>query len=241
MRGIIRSVLTLLITISVFPLMGQTYLGISANVGNRLSFSPSSPGLKRPVAISGNLTLRVQEKTRSTWVVQYGADIGVIGYNLKFVFIDTLQSGYSSSDHLLDYSNFYGNLHLLIGKEFAVQKKGLLIGLGGGVTYYCSLFGTSTFSMALAPSNSPVVYDLFTSSMSGPVNKTSAYLKFVTQLRLSKDISIGLEYSHHVKKVLEGSYQFYNTRTPSSGKISLYQRELQIIFLVNVSKRRAVS
>lgn len=241
MRGVIKSILILLLSIPWLPVFSQTYLGISANVGNRLRYNPPSTGLRRAVALSGNLTIRVQEKTRNNWVAQYGADIGVLGYNLKIAFIDTLHTGYWPPDYKLDYSTLYGNFHLLIGKEFMIQEKGLMVGAGGGITRYYSLFGASTFSIHYAPSDSQGVYELFSSTMSDPLTQTSAYIKIAAQLRLNKYISLGLEYSSHIKKVLDGTYQFYHTRTPSAGDISLYQRELQIIFLVNVSKKRSVN
>src|SRR5689334_6102260 len=70
----------------------QTYLGISANLGNQLNFTPDSKGLRTPPAISGSLVIRVQEELRNDWVLQQGGGVGVLGYELKVVAMDTILS-----------------------------------------------------------------------------------------------------------------------------------------------------
>ncbi len=236
MKIIVNSILFLLLSVTCLPVLGQTYFGISATLGNRLSFSPPSIGLRRPLSLSGNITVRVQEKTRNNWIAQYGADFGVLGYNLKTVYIDTIRTDTMPPDFELEYSTVYGNLHLLVGKVFIIGEQELLAGVGGGITRYYSFFETVNNSSSFKFPDSPTEYKLFSSSMNGPVNKTSAYMKVAVQLRLSKFISIGLEYSNHFKPVINGIYEFYHTKTPTTGKIALYQKEFSVVFLVNISK-----
>ncbi len=210
---------------------GQTYIGTSVNIGNQLSFTPESEGIKKPFAISGNLFIRKKEKLNNEWVIQYSAGLGILGYSLKIQTIDTLMT--SEVSRILDYSTFYGQLDFLLGKEFLVKKKKVLVGAGFGATYYmCS----SSVGYGVGVIKDDVFTRVFSAEIDCSPNSFSGFAKITTQLELNSVIIVGLAYTYHFSPALTGSYEFYHTNTPSSGAISLYQREINFIFLVRISK-----
>jgi len=181
----------------------QTYVGLSLNLGNQMRYSPDSPGLKTPASSSGNILLNIQERLTNGLAVQYGAGLGILGYNLKVVAIDSILTGEKSV--FPEYATFYGNLHLLLGKEFLINQKRLLFSLGGGGSYYYSAYPTTTYDV-------DVIVDggfkkTFHAEVFFPENQFLAFAKIATQLDLTGSLSIGLEYVHHLKSLLSGSYE----------------------------------
>src|SRR5690349_5696136 len=105
----------------------QVYLGVSANVGNRLSYS-SPDNFKRSVALSGSAVFAVLKALPHDWAIQYGASLGVLGYSMKVQLPNTPPSDVYPFP---EYSTLYGSAELLGGKQFRVGKKKILMGLGG--------------------------------------------------------------------------------------------------------------
>lgn len=124
---------------------GQTYVGLSLNIGNQMHYSPASAGMKTPISLSGNILLNIQERLTNGLVVQYGAGLGIIGYNLKVIAIDCILTGERSV--FLEYGTFYGNLYLLLGKEFLINLNKLIVSGGGGGSYYYSAYPTATYDV----------------------------------------------------------------------------------------------
>ena len=211
----------------------QTYAGISMNIGNRLSFSPESDGFSRPVSVSGSFLVRVQEEISEKWALQYGFDLGVLAYTLKIVHIDTLGSFGPSS--FIEYSTFYGRFCLLGGKVFNIKAKELLVGLGGGASYYFSFLQTTNYFISIVDPDGTFDEDIFLGSIESPSTNILPFVKISVQLKLNFNLTAGLEYTHHFGSVLDGTYEFYHSPPPTSGEISLYPRELSIIFLIQVS------
>lgn len=210
----------------------QTSIGLALNLGNPVCYSPGSPGLKKPLSLSGNILLNIQERLTHGIVVQYGAGLGILGYNLKVIAIDSILTGEESV--FPEYAIFYGNLHLLLGREFLIRQKTLAISLGGGGSSYYSAFPTTTYDVDVMTDDG--LEKTFHAEVFVPKNNFVAFVKIATQLSLTRTLSVGLEYAHHLKSLLGGSYEFYNTKTPSQGKIQLYQRELKVVVLLKVSK-----
>lgn len=210
----------------------QTYVGLSLNLGNQMRYSPGSPGLKTPVSLSGNILLNIQEILTNGLAVQYGAGLGILGYNLKVLAIDSILTGEKSV--FLEYATFYANVHLLLGKEFSIHQKRLLVSLGGGGSYYYSAYPTTTYNVDVVADGS--LEKTFHAEVLFPRNNFIAFAKIATQLNLTPSLSVGLEYAHHLKPLLGGSYEFYNTKTPSRGTIQLYQRELKVVALLRTSR-----
>ena len=227
--------LLLLFSLALFlchQTQAQTSLGLSLNLGNPMRYSPGSPGLKTPASLSGNIVLNIQETLTHGIAVQYGAGLGILGYNLKVIAIDSILTGEKST--FLEYATFYGNLHLLLGKEFLIHEKRLLVSFGGGASYYYSAFPTTTYNVDVVSDGR--LEKTFHAEVLLPKNNYISFAKIATQLNLTRSLSIGLEYVHHLKSLLSGSYEFYNTKTPSRGTIQLYQRELKVVALLRVSR-----
>ncbi len=211
----------------------QTFLGLSANFGNQMRFTPGSVGLKTPISISGSIILNGQYKMKNNWVLQYSIGLGSLAYNFKIVSMDTLAAPEASV--FLDYTTLYGSFNGLVGREISIQKKKIIIGIGAGASYYLSLFAGTSYGISQANSNS--LKRVFYSEMNGAGSKLIGFGKISTQMRLNRLFSVGLEYSYHFSPALEGFYEFSHTKAPSSGTISLYQREFSVVLLVKVSKR----
>lgn len=215
----------------------QTYAGISLNIGNRLSFSPESDGFSRPVSISGSVLLRVQEEISEKWALQYGFDLGVLGYKLKINSVDTLSTG-GIPTVFSEYSTFYGRFNLLVGRIIHIKTKEMMVALGGGASYYFSFGETTGYGIGIIyPDNRNV--DLFSADINSPSTSILPFARISTQLKLNFYLTVGLEYTHHFGSMLDGTYEFYHSPPPySSGKISLYPGELSFTLLVQISDRK---
>lgn len=213
----------------------QTYMGISANIGNKLSYSPPSKGLERPVAISGSLLFTFQKELQNNWIIQYGIDLGVLGYNLKIKGIDSLLTG--DNFVFLEYGTFCGRGNILGGKEFIVKNKKLMIGLGGGATFYYTPYSVTAYGISIGYPDY-TTKRTFRAVFDGPETKTLPFAKIVVQLKMNSRYALGIGYLHHFKPVLEGTYEFYHTESTSAGKLSLYHQEINLMFFLNISKSK---
>jgi hypothetical protein len=233
---LLKSALLFCILLDSHGIQAQTYAGISMNIGNRLSFSPNSDGFGRPVSISGSLLLRVQEEINENWALQYGFDLGVLGYKLQVNSVDTITiAGAGPSTIYSEYTTLYGRINLLVGSIFPIERKEMMVALGGGATYYYSFSPTTTFNPGiLYPDGTSIKY--FYGSIESPSISVLPFAKISAQYRLNYHLVFGLEYTHHFGSMLDGTYEFYHSPPPySSGKIYLYPGELSFIFLIQVS------
>jgi hypothetical protein len=206
----------------------QTYFGLSVNYGNMIRTSPHTSSIKQFPSVSGNFVLDFRQDISQKYSIQSGAGIGLLGYNLRIETMDTLSSG----DIFLfpEYSTFYGQFHLMLGRELMLNERPVTIGIGGGVTYYYSFFPTTTYSI----SNQ---YDeVFSAEMTVRSNDFAGYAKVSIQKRYKSILNFKFEYKYHFTPTLTGSYEFYHTKTPTTGSITMYQRELSLVVLLNVSR-----
>jgi hypothetical protein len=217
----------------------QTYIGISADVGNQLNHHAitGETYFKRPASISGSINFLRQESMRNNWLLRYGMVAGVLGYNIKVLLQDTLnQMGTSDPFVFLDYTNLYLTVPFVIGKEFNLKNRNVRLLLGGGGTYYVNLFpGGVTGSISVVDDNSDQV--LFDYEMLPAGSKLYAFAEISIQTELSRRLSIGLLYRHHFKAALEGTYNFYHSTSPSNGNLSVQQRALSVLCLARIGKR----
>lgn len=220
----------------IWPVMakGQTYLGISANFGNQMTYNPAAESFKTPLSVSGNFLLRGQQKLKNNWVAEYGIGLGVLAYNFKIVSPDTILTG--ETYVFLEYSNFYGNVHLLIGKEIPIRNRILMLGIGGGATYYVNPFPLTTYGVQVVLDDNSE-RELFYAEIHCPKDNIKGFGKITTQLTLNNSVTVALEYSYHFRPALNGFYEFYHTKTRSAGKISVYQRELSVVLLLKIGGR----
>jgi hypothetical protein len=215
----------------------QTYIGVSLNIGNRVKFTPKSDGLQSPMMPSANVFVNLKRTFKHEWTILYGANFGILGYNIKSHAIDTLHP--PSSIHLIfsspDYSTIYGKLTVVPGKQISINSKTLLIGLGGGISYsYSPSEATEGISTFLPNGKRVEVYHAETI----PSNKITALAKAVMQLQINKLITLGIEYSRHFSSCLHGHYEFYYTENQSAGKIELYQSEFSLVCMFRVSNNK---
>ena len=213
--------------------VAQLHIGLSANIGNSLSLTPDSPNLKTPAAISGSLMLALEQKLKNDWFLQYGVDLGVLGYIIKYQYLDTTSAQY---DHYIfgNYLSVYGNLGISGGKEVRIGSKKLMLGVGGGVSFYYPNW-VSVSSVGFSGNES------FISVIDGPISTAQPFVRLIAQLKLNQKATVGLGYTHHFKSILEGTYEVTQTETLGSGEIALYPRELNLTFMYKISGKKTVS
>ncbi len=213
----------------------QLHIGLSANIGNWLSYTPNSPGLKTPPTISGSLNFAYIATLKNERFIQFGADVGVLGYLMWTNRIDTFPDPYYDDPEVFgNYSAVYGNLSILAGKEIKIGEKTLMLGTGGGVSFYYPDW-SSGYSLSIDG------HKIFSARTQGPASGAQPFVKVVAQLKPNEKTIVGLGYTHHFNSILEGSYEFYHTATPSSGAIALYPREFNLTFMYRISGKKTVS
>jgi hypothetical protein len=229
----LKSALFLITLLFCHKIDAQTYAGISVNVGNNLSYSPELEGLASPPAISGGILLTIQEEISEKLALQYGFGLGVLGFKLSVNEIDTL--GGAAPTIYREYSTFYGRFNLMVARIINLKSKELLIGFGGGGTYFYTFPSSWDYgSGILFPDGNTV--ELFSAEFNTPSSSVLPFVRITTQFKLNFHFTIGLEYTHHFNSMLEGTYEFYQTSPPRSGNISLNPREISLTFLIKVSK-----
>jgi hypothetical protein len=230
----VRVSLILFLWLYSTQLNAQLAIGLSANIGNQLNFEPSSKGLGRPPAVSGNLMFYNHDKLKNGWTLDSGVDLGVVGYTLKIVSIDTiLDTGVSK---FYEYATLYGSLGVMLSKNIAFFNKTLSLGLGGGATLYYPLPNVS-FGIGIASGPNSPSYDLFEAKINSPEYGFSGFLKTGLQFDVSPSLILGCNYQHHFSRMFTGTFEFFHTAEPTAGTFYLYQREIRLYFLYLVQKK----
>jgi hypothetical protein len=214
--------------------VGQTFLGLSADFGNQVKFSPRPEGvtLKSLIFVSGSLRFMRQEEMRNDWFLQYAIDAGIIGYVIKVNCADTLgQSGIQNPpDFFFEYATLFGGLGISIGKQFTFREKRLSVLVGGGVTgyYAASITGSTGYF------NSNI--DVFTFHLEQKNRRPKGFVELGGQIRLNQLFLLGIRYSYHFNTVLEGTYAFGHINDPPFGRASLAQRALSAMIFLKIKK-----
>jgi len=216
--------------------VAQTLVGVSLNLGNKLTYSPNSDGLDSPIMLAGGILVNYRMNLINNWVILYGANVGIIGYSIRVHAIDTLrpQPDRGSTFSFPDYSTFYGGLALSIGKNIYLGQRELLIGLGGGVSYTYSGYSTE-YSVSTHFPDGSVTEQFYATT--APRNRITSFAKVLMQFPINKLVTLGVEYSKHFSSILDGRYAFYHTKQPSSGDISLYQSEVSLVCLFKLLRK----
>jgi hypothetical protein len=218
-------------------IFAQLYLGVTNDFGNRVSMQPD-PGvlLKSPNTPSASLKLVIKEKIGGNWYLQYGAAIGSLGYRLKILDqLDSasLRSGERSYFTQADFNTIYLNASLLVGKQISIKKKHVGLYLGGGITHYWEY--SLQYTARACDANTcdlTFKYDLRNADRSG-----KGFIEFSAQTDINKWLILGLRYKYHFNPALTGRYHFYHLSNPSSGTLSITQKELSLLFLVRIPTR----
>jgi hypothetical protein len=112
-----------------------------------------------------------------------------------------------------------------------------LIGAGGGATFYASAFPVTRYGVHIGfPDNTEVT--VFEARMTAPANAYSLFWKIAAYYDISGSFVVGPEYVHHTKPAADGTYSFYHARTPQSGNIRVYQRELRLALSYRLHQRK---
>jgi hypothetical protein len=216
-------------------LYSQSSIGLSVNYGDNLAFSPNYPDLllKRR-SFTPTLVYAYEKEIRSSFSVMIGGQAGIAGYQLVPVLHDTLGP---SGDRFpfVDYGIFLSRLELTPCKVFHFRDRKVLIGVGGGVSYY-RVFPLTTMSIFVMYQDSSVkVFDAYIESPDEGV--FSGFGKVYLQTELSKRLDIAVQYSRHLGSILEGEFEFYHTRAPASGTIKLTPQAFSLILFYRLKKR----
>jgi len=213
-------------------LEAQTFIGLSVNLGDVVKETPSSNGIKSIPSVSGNFSLEFRKNLGSNVFLSYGVGLGVLGYTLKVVTIDSL----SPKDKFLfpEYSNFYGKLSLALSKEFIISGRPIALGVSGGASHYYSFFPTTSFSISVEDDTQE--YTTFEGQTSVQTKALVGFANVFLRKEVNSRISFKLAYSYHVAPALTGTYKFYHTERVSAGNISIYQRELSLMILFKTSR-----
>ena len=236
-KNIIKLISIILLWSGYIDTSAQSFLGLSINYGDRLTYTPDYPDLLlNPRSFSPTLVYSFQKKFNSDFTVIFGGQVGIAGYQLIALSGDTL-SGSSSSDRYPfgDYGIFVGRLEVTPGKIFHVGKRELFVGLGGGISYYHG-FPYTTMSVGVANQGASV--DVFSSYVEFPSSGTIAgFAKVYMKIQVSNRFDIAFQYSSHWKSILNGEFEFYHTNTPASGSIKLVPKGVSLILLYRFKNR----
>lgn len=228
--------LTLAFALTCHVARSQSYLGISANIGNKLTFSPNNKDLfNRPVSVSGTITYIYTHEIKNDISVVLGAQAGVLAYTLSVYSRDTFSVTTDDKFVFHDYSTFVGKLDVVLAKSFLLHKKKLMAGVGAGVSYFTSVYDYNLFSLTVLPADG-ISRKTFSGEMAKPEEKLYGFAKCYFQYPITQRFYLALQYAFHWKPVLKGTYEFYHQPWPASGSMSLTPRELSLIFLYRLKR-----
>ena len=227
------TLLTFYCLITSSPTNAQTHIGLRADIGNPLNYSPTSTGFETPSAISGSLLINYHQLLNDHWTFQYEAELGVLGYRMKVISIDTLAD--PDPYPFSEYATFRGGLSLSVFRGLRIKDKYLMIGLGGGASYYYSFFPVTTYGITIISNNTDE--KVFAAEIHCPTNNIVPFATFAAQLSLTRVLSIRASYSHYFNDVLAGTFEFYHTPTPTRGEISMRPRELGVAVLFRIGNQ----
>lgn len=228
----IKTILIFLITALPHFSNAQVFMGISVNYGNLVSDSSTPSHIRQMPAVSGNLLVELREELGSGFNLHFGANAGVLGFNLKVKTEDTISS--KSVYPFLEYGTIYGSLKAEISKQIMVHERPLLMGVGGGITRYNAYYLTSGYEITVIDNNTE--YLIFDGRMELK-NQTSGFVKFFFQKNLTDRFTFELAYTHHFRPALAGQYELNHHAKPESGILLVYQRELSLSVLVRISRK----
>lgn len=217
-------------SITVFS---QSYLGLSLNVGDRLTYIPSDKGFGRPVSFSGRIFYLKREQLKNDWVFDTQVTVGLLGYNMQVKGLDTLSDGWDINSSAFFYETFYGQASLSFGKSFELFNQTFTGGLGGGISYYIHSNAPSQYGIGIAG-----IYDVFESSTSSDSGALAGYAQCDLQMELGFNFMLGLSYIYSFNPALHGTFEFFYTPVPVSGEFKLYQRELRISVFYLLMKKQ---
>jgi hypothetical protein len=229
------------------PLVGnnstaQSFLGLSINYGDKLTFNPEYPSLfLERRSFSPTVVYSRQAKFQSGFSMMYGAQVGIAGYQLVPEYGDTLSVGGVDKYPFSYYGIIVGRLELTPGKVFHVRKKELFVGIGGGASYYFFLFPDASMGVDMATDQGGSIETFSASIESSESGVFAAFAKVYAKINLSPRFDIAFQYSRHWKSILTGEFEFSHTATPASGTIKLVPQgiSLQLLYRLGSGSNEA--
>jgi hypothetical protein len=210
----------------------QSFLGLSINYGDRLNFTNSPSLLLKRRSFSPTLVYSEEKKLSSNLSVIFGGQLGVAAYQLVPIFDDSFGSAHNGERYpFVDYGILVGRLESTIGHVFRFRKKDIFVGLGGGASYYRGFeFTTMSVSVDGIQAFSSFVEFPYSGSING-------FAKIYIKTRVSSRLDLAFQYSTHWRSILNGEFEFDNTKVPSAGSIRLVPRGVSLMILYRLGRR----
>ncbi len=214
----------------------QSFLGLSINYGDKLTFTPNYPTLlSERRSLSPTLVYSLQKKFKSDFAVIFGGQAGITSYYLVPVIGDTISSSVDRYP-FIDYGIFVSRIEVTSGKIFHIGKKELFVGLGVGISYYL-VFPYTTMNVLIADQGT--TYEVFSAYIESSESGVFAgFAKIYMQMNVSKRIDLAFQYSRHWKSILNGEFEFYHTKTPASGTIELVPQGISLMLLYRLKTKK---
>jgi hypothetical protein len=214
------------------PHRSQSFVGLSINYGDKLTFTPEYPSLLlERRSISPTVVYSRQTDFRSGFSMIYGAQVGLAGYQLVPVPGDTM-SLRTDKRTIADYGILVGRLEFAAGKVFHVSKKQLFVGIGGGYSYYFFLSPSTAVSVIVWNQSGIGASKVFTAHIESPESGVfNPFAKVYAKINLSPRLDLAFQYSNHFKSILSGEFEFAHTATPASGTMKLVPQGISVILL----------
>jgi hypothetical protein len=215
-------------------ILAQSFIGLSVNYGDKLTFTPNYPDLLlQRRSFTPTLVYAYQKKFQSDISLIIGGQAGISGYQLIPELGDTLSTSVDRYP-FIDYGIFVCRLELTPGKTFQIGKRDLFVGIGGGISYYRVFPFTSMGVIVIHQGAGVTVFDSYIESPEAGV--FAGFGKIYMQTELSKRLDIAFQYSMHWRSILNGEFEFYHTRTPAAGSIKLIPQGVSLMLLYRLQK-----
>jgi hypothetical protein len=216
-----------------FDTHAQSFLGLSVNYGDGLTFTPNYPELLlNRKSFSPTLVYSYQKRAPSNFSVILGGQAGIAGYQLIPVVSDPMSQS-KERYPFIDYGIFVSRLEVTPGKVFLVGKRELFIGFGVGISYYL-LFPFTTMSVVGGSGD-----ELFSAYIEAPDAGTFAgFAKVYAKVSLSQRLDLAFQYSKHWQSILHGEFEFYDTNPPAAGSIKLIPQGISLILLYRLKNTK---
>lgn len=213
----------------------QSFLGLSANYGDKLAFSPDYSGLLKRSSPSVTLVFTQQKRMINNLSLMFGGQAGFAGYQIAVKVPDTL--GYANEKNGFgDFGIVTGKFEVTPGLTFMIKNRDLFVGIGGGISYYKVIYETATYGVGVVSNGN--LYKTFFADVEAPRSGTLlGFVKLYVKRPVSDRLQLAVQYSTHFKSILAGDFQFYHTKTPASGTISLIPRGISLQILYRLRKK----
>jgi hypothetical protein len=214
---------------------GQSWVGLSINYGDRLTFEPYySNKLPKRSSFSPTIVFGHQLKISSHFSTILGGQLGIAGYQLKVNTNDPVSGG--DSYRFGDYGIVLARVEATPGIEIPFEHRYFFIGIGGGVSYYYTVYQQATYQVAEIKQG--IEYQTFYAEMNAPRSGVvRPFAKVYVKAPVSNRFAVALQYSSHWKSFIDGTFNINDSGSSLYGKMNLVPRgfSLQLLYKINRS------